>query len=84
MATIGGIFKQATEQSGLVGEVRWFAGAAPNGWVLCDNSDFTKEQYPRLFGLCQNKFGAVGGAAKLPPQSSQFPELTDIRAFVKY
>ena len=36
-------------------------GAIPQGWLLCDGSEVTREQYPQLFAAIGTLYGAGDG-----------------------
>lgn len=49
-----------------IGTIICFAGqSAPPGWILCDGSEISKSEYPRLFSIIGNIYGT-------PQNSSNF------------
>jgi len=44
-----------------VGSVLAYAApTAPDGWLLCDGSHYSKDTYPRLFAIIGTQFGGNG------------------------
>jgi microcystin-dependent protein len=48
----------------LPGFVQDYAGAsAPSGWLLCDGASYNRADYPDLFSVITDNFGAVDGSS---------------------
>ena len=49
--------------SGLIGEVRWFAGSSvPSGWLKCDGTAVSRTTYAKLFAAVGTAWGAGDGS----------------------
>jgi len=59
-----------------IGTVICFAGqSVPSGWVLCDGSELSKTEYPKLFSVIGNTYGtpANSGNFVLPDLQQRMP-----------
>lgn len=57
------------------GAVSPFAGAAaPDGWLMCDGSEYLIIEYNKLYEIIGNTYGSAGsGKFRLPDMRSRFP-----------
>lgn len=59
-----------------VGAILVYSGlTAPNGWLLCNGSEVSKENYPRLFSVIGNLYGSSSNANNfvLPDLQERIP-----------
>jgi len=57
-----------------VGSVIAFAGsAAPDGWLLCDGSNYSSANYPDLHAVIGTSFGSSGGNFLVPDLRTRVP-----------
>lgn len=48
----------------MTGEIKTFAGTKiPNGWLLCDGSDVSRNQYKKLFEAIGTEYGSGDGVS---------------------
>ena len=76
-----GIFIEG-DQLILPGKVEWFAGPeanVPAGWLVCDGSTVSREEYPRLFAVIGDTWGPGDGSTTfdLPDLRGRFGIGTD-------
>lgn len=64
-----------------IGMIAPFVGtAAPTGWLMCDGSPYSQEQFPILARLCGTQFGtADAGKFRVPDLRGVFPIGVDSR-----
>jgi microcystin-dependent protein len=64
-----------TGSSGVIGEIKMFAGsAAPAGYLLCDGTVYNNTAIPLLAPILNNKFGGVSGTSNaVPDLRAAFP-----------
>lgn len=54
----------ATLETGLVGEIKWFAGtSAPAGYLVCDGSKVSRTTYSKLYATIGTTWGAGDGSS---------------------
>lgn len=54
----------ATLETGLVGEIKWFAGtSAPAGYLVCDGSKVSRTTYSKLYAAIGTTWGAGDGSS---------------------
>lgn len=42
----------------IIGEVKTYMGSkVPRGWLLCDGSEISRNQYPKLFSIIGTEYG---------------------------
>jgi microcystin-dependent protein len=57
-----------------VGSVIAFAGStAPDGWLLCDGSNYSSANYPDLYAVIGTSFGSTGGYFHVPDLRTRVP-----------
>jgi len=57
-----------------VGSVIAFAGStAPDGWLLCDGSNYSSANYPDLYAVIGTSFGSTGGNFHVPDLRTRVP-----------
>lgn len=61
----GYIFSRlATLETGLVGEIKWYAGtSAPAGYLVCDGSKVSRTTYSKLYAAIGTTWGAGDGSS---------------------
>lgn len=48
----------------MIGEIKTFTGTkVPNGWLLCDGSDISRNQYKKLFEVIGTEYGSGDGVS---------------------
>lgn len=53
----------------------WSSNTAPDGWLLCDGSEYpsTIDMYKKLFDVIKNTYGGVNPKFKVPDLRGRFP-----------
>ena len=60
----------------MAGEIKMWAGnTIPNGWLLCDGSEVSKTDYPKLYEAIRNSWGVPNSSSnfKLPDFTGRVP-----------
>lgn len=64
----------------LVGEVKTYTGSVvPDGWLLCDGSEISRNHYPELFKVIGTTYGSGDGISTF-----ELPEYTDTVSDLNY
>lgn len=57
----------------MIGEVKsYMGGKLPEGWLLCDGSEISRNHYPKLFGVIGTQYGVGDGISTF-----ELPTVTD-------
>ena len=64
----------------MTGEVKSYTGATvPNGWLLCDGSEVSRNQYSSLFNTIGTNYGIGDGVSTF-----ELPTITDSDSVLDY
>lgn len=64
----------------IVGEVRSFMGSKlPEGWLLCDGSEVSRNHYPKLFEVIGTEYGDGDGISTF-----DIPNIADEDSVLEY
>lgn len=64
----------------MTGEVKSFMGGKlPDGWLLCDGSEISRNHYPKLFGVIGTQYGVGDGISTF-----ELPTVTDSVSVLGY
>ena len=64
----------------MVGEVRsYMGGKVPEGWLLCDGSLISRNEYSRLFGVIGTQYGIGDGISTF-----EIPTIADSVSVLEY
>lgn len=64
----------------ITGEVKsYMGGKVPEGWLLCDGSELSRNHYPNLFGVIGTQYGVGDGISTF-----LIPNITDNNSVLGY
>ena len=74
-------FKEKIKQElFLIGEVKTYTGTeVPNGWLLCDGAELSRNHYPDLFNVIGTTYGSGDGISTF-----ELPTYTDSTSVLGY
>ncbi len=71
---IGSLMSNQFEKATPVGSITLFVGAtAPDGWLICDGSSISKEDYASLFDIVGDNEGSASTTFTIPDLSADAP-----------